>query len=600
MKLRIPFHRVFFSPNEDSIFQKPNVFRIGVEDLDYLKVYKIGVEEIPIFDDCDKLIRIDIIPIKELLPYSYDPSETTIALFEIDLPNIEDSCVIEIEAQYTHRRQAGDYGADYGEDYDTANLGDYSNDYGADYSSVRNGHSRTFRYQNTFNIFGYDLGNNSLTNNPDFNIYFALNTGDYSPDYGQDYAVVYQTYSDIISYRRPFTDQIYYYDATSSDYDDIEWTIQEYTPAIVCGKETYKLIKRISTLRNGVFCDSNKGTLAVKKDKYLSLTTSTSCGCNCSCGCSTRKTVLVESHLNHRTYNENLKHFPEVTILPVTCMDDIVIKNQLSQFYLDISYNNFKTYYKDDILTYPYANEQISVRALDVSGNSLFSENLQSKLIEWNKYAHPFEYTADYYGDVVLEATIQHLNFENTWLKSTMRQNVLRSMHALIIKNIGCNVVMIDNCSLFEREVLVQKLTKKGNKYEFIDFNTITLASAKSLQMDLDDGVYRYMSKDYINNKPEYFVIVAFCKITECFTKLTQDLLCTTCNCDEIDYSYVNAMIPQFFLLLNMLHSEHIDNYVFDFTNQEKIEKLYSMEDIIHRIKEYCESCEVLLKCKCK
>jgi len=65
-----------------------------------------------------------------------------------------------------------------------------------------------FPYNQTFRIFGYDLGNDtSVSHNPNFNIVLVENN---------------LPFSNIISYREPFTDKVRYYFASSSSYTDLK------------------------------------------------------------------------------------------------------------------------------------------------------------------------------------------------------------------------------------------------------------------------------------------------------------------------------------------------------------------------------------------
>ena len=123
-------------------------------------------------------------------PISSDPQNSSTALIQVnDLEEVYQSAVMSVDAIYSITSGLGDYNNDYNDDFSTSNLVDY-------------------QYYNSFEIFGYDLGNNSeveagslISHNPPFNIYFVNN----------QLSSGLKGYGNLIAYRRPFSQEILFY-----------------------------------------------------------------------------------------------------------------------------------------------------------------------------------------------------------------------------------------------------------------------------------------------------------------------------------------------------------------------------------------------------
>jgi hypothetical protein len=617
MKLRIPFYAVHFYPEViDDSYNNTDIYQLHAGELDYLRIYDLQQQVVNVLDDCGEVISSTTEEVKVLIGWVEDPRDLGVAL--ADIPMLLTECkTILIEAAYTVDLQNGDYNDDYNDDYNTGENSDYNDDYSDDYGSYeasRVGGRRTFTFSNTFAVFGYDLGNNSETRlrdfpNPDFNIYFAINDGDYSHDYNMDYSYIWDTYANIIHYRRPYTNEVYFFDNTSSDYEHIQWWTSLASENIEDCKtiKTYIFSDDYYLHRNGMLCRDDEFVLNVSKTKYDILTEADdkkTCGCSCSCGCSP---VQIEMPVEYYEYLDDVNHsvedFPTFKTLVSPsdeyCSINIASTNRATTY---IDYTN-KEYYIDDIRRYPYTTDTVLVTLHNKIGDVEQYKTTTSPLQTWNPYLNTFEFNIPLIGDYVIRTNLKSV-LDNVTIRECETTVAIENTHWLKFTQGECGTVILDNCGFSPASVNRYKLiedAKKGLIWSLVYSVVLSPLSNQSIEI-LEDGIYKYEvardGEDTVSN----FIVITYCKIQACLNQLITDLICNDSICDDrfiYDFTKLNAIIPQWSLMLQKLHSEYINNYVYDTINNTKMAELYKLEIIYNRLVEYCNNCNNLLIKKC-
>lgn len=482
-------------------------------------------------------------------------------------------------------------------------------------------------YDQTFTVFGYDIGNThgggGVLTNPPF-IIFCLQTS---------FIGILPT-TGVIAYRKPFSSRLYYYNGTADGSTNLLYDVTSGTDVLLG--------------RSG-FIDNNDETVQIK--------------------------TLNNSGI---TATSTVDYLKAIWVPPFTlsvdsdCPDgDCISTISSNTASVAIDYTVLTLLRVDDVSSYAYDNQEITYRLFRFDG-TLVSEKKFGFEINPPPYVFPtvtYDWTGwsvPEVGDFIVEACLE------IWQKPTTNQivaddlvvglwyEIIDNSGAADWTNVGapdnlvgtqfmatdvtptawgtgilelidkayecctrvpivgcswykitqksCNVYTVSNNAFETITVLVQAMDTLG---AFEATGTLyTLLQGESVDIThADDGVYQYTA----TRGTEVFIqiVVNTCSIKTCAVAFINDLLCyckdNGCGdfCEEF-YNF-NAFTVLSHTLFNMLNSLYSLDYMFTTLSTTKVAELYEIKQVIDKLKEYCEGCVTCesctknkTKCNCK
>jgi len=510
------------------------------------------------------------------IAYTTDPEDPFVVLVDIPTKTIEQCKNLKVYAEFCDN-DAGDYNEDYNDDYQIGNQpdGDFNNDFNEDFHIGPRVRENLVVYENEFTIFGYDLGNNRIIDhNPHFVISFVTGLPDFNSDFNWDFKYQWQTYSDGIAYRKPFTNEVLYYDSTSSSYEHIKW---EY-------------LGQTSTTRNGSFCSDNPVEICVTKDFYEDIFYPDPDPCNC--GCFITKKILSETYTNKLTVCGLDNHFSNYEIVASNALVEHCgpncIADTLLTTYLD---KPKKTYWVNDTRQYPYELERVTYQLFDGFGTKLldksgYSLNLNTE--NWIPKEYQFNLGQLKECDYKAEVTFNSYNYCGELLRQCKIVEEFRSNHYVnMIKN-NCGDYKFHNCSI--DPVDIQFFKFKIDKFEKID--EVELSPLENRDFQFEDGIYKIVTDtNPTRHKAELYLVIT-CNLELCLSQVINELTCNAPCDNKEDFTQFNAITTlstalfQKVAKLNYINSDFIDALPVD-----DIAHLETIDSILDKLDLYCYSC---------
>lgn len=589
MILRVRFQKAYMKWNPLRLMYMPVVSPVHVADLHYFKM-QIGEEEV------------------EWIP---DPDNTAIAKASIDM--CFGACKdLELGAIYSEPRPLSfnsDFNADFSGSSDGLPGDDWNNDFNSDFGAFRP--RKAFSYHNRFKLFGYDLGNNYQTDNPDFVITFVTNNlGDWSFDFNHDFNQHPPVYASLIQYREPYTDNIHFYDASSyTDPTDIKWWFV--TPENNTSLEDEEEAISVHENRNGVYCykyDIHTHVMKTLMSKQL-VQSRGCCGCSGSCSCK-KETYELLPILHH--YDEELQEYmrdwygsnPELRLYSDCrdkCRIDIHTKNQPIEVKLFINYSRLGYFYVNDEKLSPLGEDQIVFKAYNKSGALVASETCRRYNVDkFTSGEYTWSFVPHSSGDHIVTAEITSFSPECEGKKKITRtclakEKILVGDFYKLVKE-SCNTYTYYNCTADEIDVkryeyFVER--KKGNKklnsrYTIKPFDYITLSA--------DDGIYHDVITHASKENHETFVFL--CDIERCIYDVVLSFVESPCE-DIANITKVQSMLA----LWNTLLPKYMEYDNAEYWSAEQFEThvqdLYTLQEAYNSLFELCNECLKLQDCGC-
>lgn len=312
-------------------------------------------------------------------------------------------------------------------------------------------------YYNVFTVYGYDLGNEGLSaQNPMFDIWMIIDGGTY----------LYPSH--FIAYRRPFTDQINVYHATSymsgdvSYYEDTTFIVEDIN-TIICHREDINIVQHYGN------CTS---TITVEQFHFLPRFVIQHSCTDCTTDCvSLLETPTITLHMTYYMYitsryeNDIRRYWHDNQSSTITVYDqngDIVQTDTIIQYMPDIYVSTGLPV--DQAVTYTPPNVgNITIRGcVDISG-------VYERIYEDNG-----QIVADDYYMILNDATLTGADFSNLSVSANpnTENTVLKADNAIVPTDWGTNGQLIN--------IIVEGDLTVGTYYQILflgsgaDFDNLT------------------------------------------------------------------------------------------------------------------------------
>lgn len=407
-----------------------------------------------------------------------------------------------------------------------------------------------FEFENTFTVYGFDLGNNpleeytngfSMTKNPDFKI-FLVPYSDGGTEYGEG------AYAKFITYRKPFSDVIHLYNAVGN-----ETTLADYYQYID-GEDPVLLSE---DLLNVNIQDSN--TINIYQSVVGEDGTCTS--------------DIVES--------KKLIFVPDFSVIAEqpNVLDCVAIENEIN-IIPNIDYSVLDKIYVNDTQSYGYVAQTLQYLIYNNAGNLVHSFESYSFDVDNVPFIFdPTLYTKTGYsftevGDYFLKIIVGSPN-----LYSCSKNVLVPAVHWYEVKRTDCNTYTISNHSLVDFTVTINKMIENN---VFIEDQVVTVPSLETITIIHEtDNIYTYqITKD---DETYLYVVINVCSLLTGLKTLANDLLC--CNpkdlCQRPDVVNFNSFAINLYTLFAMLHEEYNINFIYTALDGEKLLQLYEINDVI-------------------
>lgn len=439
-------------------------------------------------------------------------------------------------------------------------------------------------YENTFKMFGYDLGTGLTTGNPLFNIYLVADANNLDIDGYQSKA-----FSNCISYRKPFTNKVYIYNMVGTSgtisYNNISTgeNLGGGQSCIVCSiiginiKQTISVSNKYCVITD--ICNSSISDVpsiwypSVNKSVYSQL------GCNGEC----------TSNMDQQSIELNFQ-YSDVTIYYINGNPEWIFSPS----------------------TPPSLYQQVIFEVYDYNGALINTQTFDTTLLYSNYISNPssiiptvFNFLMTTFGDVVVKIkyqiiilTIDSPDEEDTVIVECIKTQIYDSCNFWKVENGEiCGQFIINNCSMKELNVVISQMQDDKS---FITLSNEELNELSSITIGLDsDGVYQF-SVEYIdsegNNKTEIYLITNYCTFKECYFIYLKKVMCgDICEkCNKTNFYDFNSFMLNAQVFLALLNNEYAFNYFYTAINTNKIEELYTIKQFADRLNEYCSN-----TCKC-
>lgn len=537
MNLRISFKRVKHRFNFLTKKYEPVFSYISPSDLLYLKILVDGDLVI------DKGVNLS------------EHIQDGTVLLSIPTVDIEEEHLVTIAAVFGEGMNP-DFNSDFNNDFSAFGLSDWNNDFNQDFGAI--GVRRAYTYTNTFKTFGYDLGNNHQTHNPDFTILFASNKRiDWSPDFNADF-YAQTVFAHQISYRKPFTDQVLLFDASSSD-AVTEWSDNDGV---------------FSTDRNALYHCQDATKLSFKK----LLPTYKDC----------EKVILEDSTVDFLIV-KNPRTLPDCpnTVIS-TDRQNLINKDTKNQLHTFIRYD-LDQYWKDDQLVYPYKQDFLERKVVDFGSRVILRNELVTT--EFNTYS-PFQVVPEFQvlevGDHIVKTKLQSYNYSGKLLKlCEIPQKIFAELSVKV--EVFEQGFYVTNNGFNPTTVSVTQVLEKNTKI----IHRLTIQPLEVTHVQLMDGVYIFESGSYLQVK------IIDCGLRACLIKAGLEYLENVPLQPNKSYhadQQMNALMTVASLYYKKL-ADYDSVYLFRSFQELHLADWFSITHLINVIHEYCSCSQPVNHC---
>ena len=424
-----------------------------------------------------------------------------------------------------------------------------------------------YSYSKTFEVYGYDLGDTeanilgNTTQNPAFRIYMIENNNNVNGEQTLAYA-------NLIAYRKPFTNKIFYYDAVSSGGDKI-YTAS--SGATISGNDGY-------------FCDG-----AIDITQVNNVYNIIACNRVLVDTCTYVKSVGVNTNVATPFNTEvDCNDCPEDSTECCEECDTLVEVENTATTY--IAYENLSLYWVNDIQVYPFNLQELTYNLYDYNGVLI-------QTLTYNYGINPPTFVYDFtttrlsnfiipeVGDYLLEVILTTPD-----LRTCTHTYKIKNCNWYEVEQIECNQYKVHNRSFDPITLTINKLND-DREFELVSTHELDLLSYYSVTLDTD-GIYTFnVTRDTVTYT---YIVIVYCNLKACLLDKLQHLICANENnlCKSQDYYDFNALVLNAHTYFAMLNNEYNFNFIYTALTPNKLEELYQINDFITRFEEYCLECD--------
>ncbi len=425
-----------------------------------------------------------------------------------------------------------------------------------------------YPYSETFEVYGYDLGNNdaqdwlnlSLQQNPDFTIELKKIENNINGE--QTVAI-----SRLISYRKPFTNEVYFYNSVSTG-----------------GQKLYTFSFAGTQIGTNGFICAGAVTISQTNNIYNVVGMTSTIVNTCTKSIDIDVAPVVDVPFNTDITCDNC---PAECEDCASCDTTTEQENTATTF---ANYNDLSTYWQNDIEVYPFDAQRIVYNLYDYTGALI-----ETLTYDYTINPPPFVFDQTLYrlngftlptvGDYLLEVTLSIPG-----LRSCTKRYTINNCNWYEVEQIECNQYKVYNRA-FEEITLVVKKLNDSHVFETVSTTDIALLDFTTITLDTD-GIYTF---EVTRGAVTYtFVVIVYCNLKTCLFNKLNSLICANENnlCKDKSYYEFNALILNAHTYFGMLNNEYNFNYIYTALTANHLEELYQINDFITRFEEYCENCD--------
>lgn len=426
-------------------------------------------------------------------------------------------------------------------------------------------------YLNTFELYNYDVGNTTGTaglsgasvGNTDFEIFLVNNTNNLDT-YGRQT----QVSSKFIGLRRPFTDEIHFYNMIGTQgtisYSDVDGVIGMGGHLLIHEEGEIYVEQTISVSTDS--CTTN--LMMLTEVWFPSFIPSFSSADTCD-GCTNNIAITTASYYRDAT---------------------LVVVYRI----------NGASYFLSEFMT-----EKITIEVLNYKSEIINTHTDTSSLDYATWIATPavfltptdWNFTPAEIGQNVLSFTdlFCYEGGDTQELYKCLENFLLETCNWWRVETTDtCSKYKITNCS---DAVLIVVLQQMQEDKTFTDLSTNEIDPMDSLELSFAvDGIYVLKATSTHITGTAYYTLPVFCNLQTCFLSKLQETLCnkvTEGNCLEQKHYDFNVLVINthtYFLLLTEELTD--DEFIYASLSSAKVDSLYDLKTFIDRFEEYCSSSE--------
>lgn len=444
-------------------------------------------------------------------------------------------------------------------------------------------------FTNTFKLFDYDLGQYNYINplapyntNPNFDFYLVKNQDNLDYSYNTT-GIQTKAFSKVIAYRRPFTDEIHFYNAVGTQ-GQIYYEQVGNVPRVIIG-----------TGDGGIVCAPT--------------------------GMSIRQTINVED-----IYNQLLDTCQDAITLPYlqwtpkinvsvncfpACNETCISTIATGKFISNVDVSNLACINVDDVAIYPYHNSpyiNIVHTFYDYQGNQIafIPTNIGFGACGTQASPNPVEIplpTLPDLGDVVIRTDflfmLDNADINNYYVKCSQNTIISRCNWYTITETDTCGEFKVSNCSVDDVVLTIKQLQDDKT---LLTISTTTIKALDSVTINLQaDGVYTFEVPSKIEGEVEIYTVINDCILKACLFDKLGNLICgkhdDTCIASIKNYYDFNAFVLNLHSYYALLNEEYNFNYIYKVIDIKKLNDLYTIKQYLDNLATYCvASCDT---CNC-
>lgn len=457
-----------------------------------------------------------------------------------------------------------DFNNDFNNDFSSFFVSDFNNDFNNDFGGFQYSPYLSF-YNNTFTVYGFDT---------EYDVYLVTNNNtDFNSDFNNDFSFSPTTYANFNHIRKPFTNEVWMYDATSSN-AKITWKV---------GEDTFKT-------RNIQYCYEKEFDVTMTKEKARNRAVKSLCGCGDMVVPTIQETDTITKTV---PTNDKYLGYPMTTFVDSNInLDSFVYTlNTTNTHYAQIDYDLARPLI-DDVVSYPITVDKISKELYNHAGY-LFADH-QEEVRDFNVYKDKgWTFNIPNLGDYLIKTTIT--TEQCGVIREYVNINKIKAVDFIDFKQQECDM-LVTSYAFEPLDLVFYKLKEVKSKFMFEKIQTENIPILDKKLFKFDDGVYKVEVKRGAETKT--YVFVSVCNIKQCIKSITDELLCVDlCNKKPHDFTLFNIITTLSQTLMVKIET-YLEYKLFD---EKYTSDYYSMQTLIDKINLYCYSCNGLKigKCNC-
>lgn len=447
--------------------------------------------------------------------------------------------------------------------------------------SVIAGRANHYSYENSFKLFGYDLGNEAgvSTGNPDISILLIPKA-----NIVDAYGLQMRTHSRFTTYQKPFTNKTFVYNLVGTT-GEIAY---------------YNGSDGIGGGQNAVICNTSSMTLTqiiIVRDKDCNVYDT------CSSDVISNKSVWYPP-VNKSAYSN------------LNCNQDCTSNADTNSIDINIDYAAVTVFNINGELNWLFSPneptetlyEQLVFELINYNGEVIETSTVDVTTFYSDWISNPatpttFNFTMPEFGDVIAKVKYQIVKeSDDTVIIECIKLQTYNSCNFWNVSNDeACGDYIVNNCSTRTGTLVVSLMQEDSS---FSQVSTLEVEAMTNYNLTLQaDGIYKFTLCYEIDEETvcESYIIPNFCSFIACYKAKLDTVICEipceNCNVD-IHYNF-NAFLINAQTFLSLLNKELNYNYFYTgIIPTEKVAELYTMKLLQDRLAEYCVT-ECNTTCNC-